>query len=83
MSITYSILPTGSNLLGIISIGCILLVILWIILIFYLLKLKKTISWQKELLGQLFEENQAKDNLVETLKDEKGKLVKKLGEAEG
>jgi len=81
MSITYSILPTGSNLLGIISIGCILLVILWIILIFYLLKLKKTISWQKELLGQLFEENQAKDNLVETLKDEKGKLVKKLGEA--
>ena len=81
MSTILSIWPAGNSLLVLIISSCILLVILSVVLIIILLKSRKTIYWQKGLVGQLFDENQSKDNMIDELTKEKKELVKKLGDS--
>lgn len=81
MSTILSIWPVGNSLLVIVSSSCILLVILLVVLTVFFVKSRKTISWQKGLVGQLFDENQSKETMIDELTIEKKELMRKLGEA--
>ena len=55
--------------------------VLLIILILLFIKARKTVRWQKSLIGQFFDENQLKEVQIKELTLEKKELMRKLGDA--